>query len=540
MVAALTLPDNTTQNGAAYKSNIDGAISAGSRIDVAFLPQAQSTPNMTVRVLAGALFVNGALTEVAAQNTGTITAPVTNPRIDRVVIDAATGAVSVVTGAENASPVAPAIPSGKLPVARVALATSTTQITASLLIDERAPSGIGSASETLAGVVELATSAEVNAGADTSRAITPAGLAAFNPATVTLDAASDKVLIQDATDGKMKLVTVSSLAGGNYFGDGGDGALNTSGNVNLATSTGVDDTGVVIKNYTSITINSGHIVTSANRAKAMLLYCKGNVSIAGTLHMNSKGAAGSVAADVAISKLIADALFPNEKALTTFRSVQVGGSAGSGGTNPSGTGGTGGTVANGTGGGAGGGGAGGTSTGGGAGAAGTAICGGSGGGGAAASATALGGGAGASNGGAGGAGQNQTGNSGGGGGGGAGNGGGAGGTFNVVGTNGAPGGNGGGGLLIIVAAGTITITGTVSANGGSGGAGGNGGGANNGGGGGGAGGGRIILLSAGAYSNSGTVQANGGTGGAAGTGGANGGAGGAGGAGSITQSIVAA
>jgi hypothetical protein len=44
----------------------------------------------------------------------------------------------VVTGAEAASPSAPAIPSGKLPVCQIALATSTTAITNSLLTDERA------------------------------------------------------------------------------------------------------------------------------------------------------------------------------------------------------------------------------------------------------------------------------------------------------------------------------------------------------------------------------------------------------------------
>lgn len=329
-------------------------------------------------------------------------------------------------------------------------------------------------------------------------------------------------------------------SGGNYFGDGSDGALNTAGSVNLNSDTGVNDTGVVIKNYTNITINAGHTVTATTRAKALLLYATGNVVINGTLTMSSKGAAAAAAADVVVSKFIADALLPNEKALTAFRSVQVGGAAGTGG-GANTVGGTGGTISNGTGGGGGGGGAGGSSTGGGAGAAGTAICGGSGGGGAAASASAVSGGAAAANGGVGGAGQNMVGNVGGGGGGGAGNAGGAGGTFNSAGTNGTAGGNGGGGLLIIVAAGTVTIgaTGVVSSNGGNGGAGGNGG-SNNGAGGGGAGGGRIIILSVGAYSNSGTVQANGGTGGAVGTGGSGGAAGGAGGAGAITQQRISA
>lgn len=336
--------------------------------------------------------------------------------------------------------------------------------------------------------------------------------------------------------------TLSATGSGAGFGTGADGALNTSGNVNLATSTGVNDTGLVIRNYTSITINAGHTVTAANRARAMILYCTGNVSISGTLTMSGVGAAASVSADVALTRAVADAILTSESAATVFRSVQVGGALGAGGTAGNNVGAAGGTITNGTGGGGGGGGNGGGATAaGGAGTAGTALCGGSGGGGAAAGASGGAGGAATANAGAGGNGASMITNNGGGGGGGAGNPGGTGGAFNTAGTAGATPAGGGGGLLIIVAGGTVTINGggVISANGTAGGAGGNGG-TNNGSGGGGAGGGRIIILSAGAYTNSGTVQANGGAGGAVGTGGINGAAGGAGGAGSIQQQVIAA
>ncbi len=71
------------------------------------------------------------------QVTGTITAPVTNPRIDRVVCDQTTGVIAVVTGAESTTPSAPAIPAGKYPLAQILLATSTTSITNSIITDER-------------------------------------------------------------------------------------------------------------------------------------------------------------------------------------------------------------------------------------------------------------------------------------------------------------------------------------------------------------------------------------------------------------------
>ena len=93
-----------------------------------FAPSQQSTPNMTLKLSAGSLQIGTALVKVASQNTSTITAPITNPRYDIVHIDPVTGAVGVAAGAENASPADPAIPAGKLPIARLRLATTQTSI----------------------------------------------------------------------------------------------------------------------------------------------------------------------------------------------------------------------------------------------------------------------------------------------------------------------------------------------------------------------------------------------------------------------------
>ena len=132
-------PDYTTQNSAAYKAAIDGGFAALWRLGTAFAPHEQASPDMTVRLDAGVVWDGATLTEVAAQSTGTITAPASNPRIDLVVIDQVTGAVSVVTGTEDPSPTAPAPGTGKAPVAEVALATATTAITNSLITDRRVP-----------------------------------------------------------------------------------------------------------------------------------------------------------------------------------------------------------------------------------------------------------------------------------------------------------------------------------------------------------------------------------------------------------------
>jgi hypothetical protein len=141
--ATPTLPNFTNQTASVYKANIDAGFAVADRLAWAFAPHQQDqgspAPDMTVRVDAGALLSGVTLIEVAAQSTGTIAAPSVDPRIDRVVIDAATGAVSVATGTEAASPSPPAIPTGKLPVARVALSVGQTEIVNSDITDERTP-----------------------------------------------------------------------------------------------------------------------------------------------------------------------------------------------------------------------------------------------------------------------------------------------------------------------------------------------------------------------------------------------------------------
>lgn len=67
----------------------------------------------------------------------TFTAPVSNSRIDRIVINPATGIASVVTGTSGASPSAPAITAGYAPCAQVLLTSTTTSLGPSNIYDER-------------------------------------------------------------------------------------------------------------------------------------------------------------------------------------------------------------------------------------------------------------------------------------------------------------------------------------------------------------------------------------------------------------------
>lgn len=134
-----TRPDSQTQDSSTYLTNIDNAFAVFERMGASFAAhQTLPTANMKIQVDAGFVYdLAGTLTTVSAQETGTITAPATNPRWDRVVLNPSTGVISVVTGTEGASPTIPAIPAGRIPVCRVLLTVGKTSILNADLFDER-------------------------------------------------------------------------------------------------------------------------------------------------------------------------------------------------------------------------------------------------------------------------------------------------------------------------------------------------------------------------------------------------------------------
>ncbi len=136
MTSPFVQPDSEAQNGATYKNNLDNAAAVFKRVAASFHIQAQDVPDMTVRCLGGALWV-GTLLEVSPGNSTTIVAPVTNNRIDRIVLDRLTGVITVVTGTEGAIPVSPAIPANKRPLARIHLSPGQTEIVNADIADER-------------------------------------------------------------------------------------------------------------------------------------------------------------------------------------------------------------------------------------------------------------------------------------------------------------------------------------------------------------------------------------------------------------------
>ena len=99
------------------------------------------TPDMTIKVGAGRVYFDGAIVSVAEQTSGTITAPTTNDRIDRVLISRIDGTLSIVTGAESATPSAPAVTVGSRSVAQIYLTPAHTTIQNSDITDEK-PSSV--------------------------------------------------------------------------------------------------------------------------------------------------------------------------------------------------------------------------------------------------------------------------------------------------------------------------------------------------------------------------------------------------------------
>jgi hypothetical protein len=162
----------TTQDPATYKAAIDGNFTIVERMAAMFAPQQTPTPTMTVQISAGMVFDSGTLTEVALQTTGAFTAPATNPRIDRVVLDQRTGVFSVVAGTPAVDPVAPAITAGKMPCMRILLRPSSAVITNAMITDERAGGSVSQAvlsvlystidSQTLTGIPRAPTAAPAN------------------------------------------------------------------------------------------------------------------------------------------------------------------------------------------------------------------------------------------------------------------------------------------------------------------------------------------------------------------------------------------
>jgi hypothetical protein len=82
---------------------------------------------------------------------------------------------------------------------------------------------------------------------------------------------------------------------GNYYGNGSDGAAVISSDTQLVVpnKNGSYDGDYVVRQYTSLTINSGVTLTTDQPCKGLFIYVQGNCTINGTLSMRARGAASN-------------------------------------------------------------------------------------------------------------------------------------------------------------------------------------------------------------------------------------------------------
>lgn len=82
------------------------------------LVREQATPNLTLEVRAGSATFATTFVSFAGGNTPSITAPVSNPRIDLICLKS-DGTITRTAGTEAGSPVAPAVPVNSIPLCSV-------------------------------------------------------------------------------------------------------------------------------------------------------------------------------------------------------------------------------------------------------------------------------------------------------------------------------------------------------------------------------------------------------------------------------------
>jgi len=93
--------------------------------------------------------------------------------------------------------------------------------------------------------------------------------------------------------GAEKIALMGASAGGalNYYGDGSDGAVTTSGNVTytVANKNGSYDGDMYVANYTALTVSTGHTITVDQPCRGLFIYVDGDCTVNGTISMTARG-----------------------------------------------------------------------------------------------------------------------------------------------------------------------------------------------------------------------------------------------------------
>jgi hypothetical protein len=118
-------------------------------------------------------------------------------------------------------------------------------------------------------------------------------LSKYNLADQAIDTFTDSTGIDSSSANETRVSGYVYGATSNYAGDGSDGTLSTSANVThtVLNTNGSYDGDMLVKQYSSLTINAGHTMTVNQPCRGMFIYVSGDCIINGTLSMTGKGAA---------------------------------------------------------------------------------------------------------------------------------------------------------------------------------------------------------------------------------------------------------
>ncbi len=239
--------------------------------------------------------ITASATVAAGTNAYTFTVPtqVSNPRIDRVCLNATTGVVSWVPGTAAATPSPPSIPAGYLPLCQLLVTPSTTAITmTSVVADERTLQGAGGSLRTAFGPqATLASAATTDLGSAGTNNLAISGTATISSFGSSASLNNPLYLLVFA--GALTLANSTALAL-----PGGQSIRTTAGDAMIVQYLGSGNWDVLfyLRNNGQPTSITGALATLASAATADLGSTGVNlVQITGTTTITSLGSSASTA-----------------------------------------------------------------------------------------------------------------------------------------------------------------------------------------------------------------------------------------------------
>ncbi len=253
----------TTITPFSLNKSVNGATSNFSSLAVSTTVTGASWSAQTMQLYVedGTYYINGTRYLFNGGSTPTVSAPISNPRIDVLTIDT-TGSLAWTTGTENASPVFPTYPANKLAICELYNVVSET-----FLYD-------GENQQAGQGYIYNDVRPTTTSGPILSSI--PDDLLPDVTDTRSLGSSSHEWL---SIYGKNVFVGGAPVAGAKFGGTGADGSLSaTSG----ATNIDLGGAAIMTKNYTSISITGTGYITFSNPSSGgtiVVLKSQGNVTV---------------------------------------------------------------------------------------------------------------------------------------------------------------------------------------------------------------------------------------------------------------------